>query len=117
MGKRLGQDGFVVIESLHRRKNLSVFPVELSLRMVVLDKPYVVSVARDITERKQVEKELQTLQQLLREQAIHDSLTGLYNRRYLEEVLGRELIVAERKGHCVSAIMGDLDHFKLVNDQ
>ena len=116
IGKRLEQDGFVVIESLHRRKDQSVFPVELSLRMIVLDKPYVVSVARDITERKQAEQEVQALQQMLREQAIHDPLTGLYNRRYLEEVLARELIVAERKGHCVSAIMGDLDHFKLVND-
>ena len=114
--KRLEQDGFIVMESLHRRKDRSVFPVEVSLRLIVLDKPYVVSVARDISERKQAEQELQALQQVLREQAIHDQLTGLYNRRYLEEVLARELIIAERKGHCVSAIMGDLDHFKLVND-
>ncbi|MGA9342634.1 MAG: PAS domain S-box protein [Rhodanobacteraceae bacterium] len=116
IGKRLEEVGFVVIESLHRRKDRSVFPVELSLRMIVLDKPYVVSVARDITERKLAEQKLQALQQLLLEQAIHDPLTGLYNRRYLEEVLARELIIAERKGHSVSAIMGDLDHFKLVND-
>ncbi len=116
IGNRLEQDGFVVIESLHRRKDQSVFPVELSLRMIALDKPYIVSVARDITERKQAEGKLQALQQLLLEQAIHDPLTGLYNRRYLEEVLARELIIAERKGHCVSAIMGDLDHFKRVND-
>lgn len=116
MGKRLEQDGFFVIESLHRRKDGSVFPVELSLRMVVLDKPYIVSVARDITERKHAERELQALQQLLLEQSIHDPLTGLYNRRYLEEVLARELIIAERKGHSISAIMGDLDHFKRVND-
>lgn len=75
------------------------------------------SVGQDITERKQSEEELQALQQLLREQAIHDPLTGLYNRRYMDEVLARELIVAERKGRSVSAIMGDLDHFKLVNDR
>ena len=112
----LEQDRFVVTESLHRRKDHSIFPVELSLRMVDLDKPYVVSVARDITERKQDEQKLRELQQLLREQAIHDPLTGLYNRRYLEEVLARELIVADRKSHCVSVIMGDLDHFKRVND-
>lgn len=116
MGKILEKNGFIVIESLHRRKDQSVFPVELSLRMIVLDKPYVVSVARDITERKQAEQELQALQQQLRDQAIHDPLTGLYNRRYLEEALARELIIAERKGLCISAIMGDLDHFKLVND-
>ena len=115
--QRLEQDGFVMIDSLHRRKDRSVFPVELSLRRIVLDKTYVVSVARDITERKHAEEELQALQHLLREQAIRDPLTGLYNRRYLEEAMTRELLLAERKGYCVSAIMGDLDHFKLVNDR
>jgi diguanylate cyclase (GGDEF)-like protein/PAS domain S-box-containing protein len=115
--KRLEHEGFVVMESLQRRKDGSVFPVELSLRMVVLDKPYVVSVARDITKRKQDEEKLKQLQALLLDQSIHDPLTGLYNRRYLEEALARELIVAERKGRCVSAIMGDLDHFKRVNDE
>ena len=117
IGKHLEQDGFVVMESLHRRKDGSLFPVELSLRMVVLDKPYIVSVARDITERKQDEEKLKQLQALLLDQSIHDPLTGLYNRRYLEEVLARELIIADRKGRCVSAIMGDLDHFKRVNDE
>lgn len=86
-----------------------------------------VVIVRDITERKQVEadkKNLETknrelqeaLQERLREQSTHDSLTGLYNRRYLEEALSRELISAERHGHPVSVIMGDLDHFKAVND-
>ncbi len=116
IGENLQRDGFVVTESLHRRKDGSVFPVELSLRWVVLDKPYVVSVARDITKRKQDEEKLRQLQERLLEQSIHDPLTGLYNRRYLEEVLERELIVAERKGSSVCAIMGDLDHFKRVND-
>ena len=60
--KALKRDGSVVIESVHRRKDQSVFPVELSLRLVVLDKPYIVSVARDITERKQAEEKLQSLQ-------------------------------------------------------
>jgi diguanylate cyclase (GGDEF)-like protein/PAS domain S-box-containing protein len=116
IGQSLEQDGFVVTESRHRRKDGSVFPVELSLRMVDLDKPYVVSVARDITERKQSELQLQQLQQRLLEQSIHDPLTGLYNRRYLEEALGRELIAAERNNLHVCVIMGDLDHFKRVND-
>jgi PAS domain S-box-containing protein len=43
----LARDGSVVIESSHRRKDGSVFPVELSLRRIVLDKPYVVAVARN----------------------------------------------------------------------
>ncbi len=76
-----------------------------------------VSLIMDITERTRAEREVQTLQEMLREQSTHDALTGLYNRRYLDETLGRELISAERHGHPVSVIMGDLDHFKTVNDR
>lgn len=114
--ERLVRDGSVVIESSHRRKDGSVFPVELSLRLIDLGRPYIVTVARDISERKRAEAEVQALQRLLREQAIRDPLTGLYNRRFLEEALASELIRANRSGDCVSAIMGDLDHFKRVND-
>jgi diguanylate cyclase (GGDEF)-like protein len=70
----------------------------------------------DVTERTRAEREVQALQEKLREQSTRDALTGLYNRRYLEETLGRELLLAERNGHPVSVIMGDLDHFKAVND-
>ena len=42
---------------------------------------------------------------------------ALFNRRYLEATLGRELIRAERDGYEISVIMGDLDHFKDVNDR
>lgn len=61
-------------------------------------------------------REVRALQAQLREQAIHDPLTGLYNRRYLDETLGRELVRAQRYGHPVGVIMGDIDHFKVVND-
>ncbi|MCX8160745.1 MAG: diguanylate cyclase [Candidatus Saccharicenans sp.] len=56
------------------------------------------------------------LQQSLKEQTIRDPLTGLYNRRYLEETLERELTRARRAGQPVSVIMVDIDHFKKVND-
>jgi diguanylate cyclase (GGDEF)-like protein/PAS domain S-box-containing protein len=57
-----------------------------------------------------------TLQETLRAQAIRDSLTGLFNRRYMEESLDREFHHAERRQHPVSIIMADIDHFKLFND-
>jgi diguanylate cyclase (GGDEF)-like protein len=60
---------------------------------------------------------IQTLQEGLREQALRDSLTGLYNRRYLEETVGRELARAGRDGQHLSLLMIDLDHFKTVNDE
>jgi len=50
------RSGFAVIESLHRRKDGSTFPVELSMRLVELERDYVVVVARDITERKRAEE-------------------------------------------------------------
>jgi len=53
----------------------------------------------------------------LRDQAIRDLLTGLYNRRYFEETLDRELRRAERHGTPLSLIMLDVDHFKRFNDR
>jgi len=56
------------------------------------------------------------LRENLREQTIHDPLTGLYNRRYLEDNLARELYRAKRQNTplCVSIL--DIDHFKHMND-
>jgi len=85
---------------------------------------------RDITQRKQVEKRLRyvndrqqsqlieigLLQSKLREQAIRDPLTNLFNRRYLEETLDHEIARASREGYSICIMMIDLDHFKKVND-
>ena len=52
----------------------------------------------------------------LRVKSLRDPLTGLFNRRYMEESLDREIARAERAGHELGVIMIDIDHFKLVND-
>jgi diguanylate cyclase (GGDEF)-like protein len=52
----------------------------------------------------------------LHEQTIRDPLTGLYNRRFLEEFLLRELARANRKKHPLSIIAIDIDYFKRIND-
>jgi diguanylate cyclase (GGDEF)-like protein/PAS domain S-box-containing protein len=57
------------------------------------------------------------LRDTLREMALRDGLTGLYNRRYLEDVFSRELHRAERSGKPVSVVMIDIDHFKHFNDK
>jgi diguanylate cyclase (GGDEF)-like protein len=46
----------------------------------------------------------------------HDPLTGLLNRRYLEEMFTREILRATRKGYPIGIIMADIDHFKQFND-
>ncbi len=56
------------------------------------------------------------LREVLRNQAIRDPLTGLFNRRYMEETLEREISRALRQRLIVGVIMIDLDHFKLFND-
>ncbi len=57
------------------------------------------------------------LREKLRTQALRDALTGLYNRRYMEDTLERFANLAERNGTPVTAIMIDLDHFKKLNDE
>lgn len=57
------------------------------------------------------------LQETLRQQSIRDPLTGLYNRRYLEESLARELARCKRRGLPLALMMIDVDHFKDFNDQ
>lgn len=58
----------------------------------------------------------QRLRDSLREQSIRDALTGLFNRRYLEESLQIELARAARDGTTVGVLMCDVDHFKKFND-
>ena len=48
--------------------------------------------------------------------AIHDQLTGLYNRHYLAEILSRKVSKSKRHNEALSVIMADIDHFKNVND-
>ncbi|MFZ2266109.1 MAG: diguanylate cyclase [Azonexus sp.] len=90
----------------------------------------ILGVSRDISERREVEaqlraanerlqnqlKEIEHLQVTLQEQAIRDSLTGCFNRRYLDETLERELSRARREGYPLALVILDLDHFKLIND-
>lgn len=88
------------------------------------DGPAVLISANDITTRKALEltlrrqlDEIRSLQATLQEQAVRDGLTGLFNRRYLDETLARELGRANREFSPVSVIMIDVDHFKALNDR
>ncbi len=68
---------------------------------------------------KQIETQAQQLalnEARLQELSIRDHLTNLFNRRYLEETLEREIQRAIRTQHPLGVIMLDVDHFKLIND-
>jgi diguanylate cyclase (GGDEF)-like protein/PAS domain S-box-containing protein len=56
------------------------------------------------------------LRETLRDQSIRDPLTGLFNRRFMQESMERELRRARRKRHPLSVLIVDLDHFKRFND-
>src|SRR4029453_2126848 len=60
--------------------------------------------------------EIEGLQARLTEQAVRDSLTGLFNRRYLTETVERELFRCGREQRPLSVVMLDVDHFKSLND-
>ena len=66
-------------------------------------------ISRDVTDRKLAAEKL-------RELAIMDSLTGLFNRRHFIELSDREFDRASRYGKDLSLMMMDIDHFKAVND-
>jgi diguanylate cyclase (GGDEF)-like protein/PAS domain S-box-containing protein len=56
------------------------------------------------------------LREIMHEQATHDSLTGLFNRRYLDDTLPREVSHARRQNTDMCVAMLDIDHFKQFND-
>lgn len=120
-------------EFVNRRKDGSYYYEAATISPIIDPKgvtTHYLAVKEDITERKHVEEALKTvneqltlrvmevekLQADLRKQALHDPLTGLYNRRYLNETLIREIARSERENHHVSLIISDIDHFKKIND-
>ena len=73
----------------------------------------VYSMFNDVTERNRAE---QALRDVLQAETLHDPLTTLFNRRYLDQMMEREFSRAARTGKPVSVIMVDIDHFKRIND-
>jgi len=80
------------------------------------DESLIYARAADVTELKRVEAERETLLDKVQDMATHDSLTGLPNRRALEEMLPRQLAGARRSSSPLSVAIIDLDHFKVYND-
>ncbi len=94
------------------------------------DVPYSLEDSAPLESLKAAKKELATavaehvglalanlkLRETLRAQSIRDPLTGLFNRRYMEEFLEREVLRAARNQRPLGIIITDLDHFKRYND-
>lgn len=63
-----------------------------------------------------LQHELLLKEQELREEALHDRLTGLWNRGAISDFIERELAQSGRRGNLVGILMLDIDHFKSIND-
>lgn len=133
IGQRVEVDGL--------RRDGTEFPVELALWVTTVGGATRFNAfVRDITERlthqkiadeanrklqvwvEELESRNREISRLaetsedLRVKSLRDPLTGLFNRRFMEESLENELARAERSGHELGVIMIDIDHFKQVND-
>jgi diguanylate cyclase (GGDEF)-like protein/PAS domain S-box-containing protein len=103
-----------------RRKDDTYLWVESSMRLyrdATTGEPAgFVYVLRDISERKLAEDRLQDAFNTVEQLALVDGLTGVANRRLMDETLNREWLRALRDGTSLSLLLIDVDHFKLYND-
>ncbi len=107
---RQGVQDTVVFETVHRRKDGSMYPVEARLHYSAAETPPVfVAVIQDISERRHAEQQLSYL-------AYYDHLTGLPNRALLRDRLKQTLLDADRNQRLVAVMFLDLDRFKNIND-
>ena len=82
-----------------------------------------IAIKQDVTEQRRIQAELarkveeiEVLNAQLREQAVRDPLTGLHNRRYLEQTMKRDISRARRTRESIVVAVIDVDLFKSVND-
>lgn len=92
--------------------NLNIANSELQSRVDYADEE-LIKTNNILLERS---KELMELNDEFKKLSVTDSLTGLFNRRYFEETLAREMEVSKRHGDTNSLLVIDIDHFKKVND-
>lgn len=99
-----------LLETSYRHRNGDRIPVEINVRLIKLEsRSYIVAIARDITDRKQLEENLRQL-------TIQDALTGVYNRRFFDERLQLEWRRMMRVQRPLALLMIDVDYFKQFND-
>jgi diguanylate cyclase (GGDEF)-like protein/PAS domain S-box-containing protein len=102
---RAGADG--TYETQLNRKDGQRLWVEFSQQIIGDD--YVLTILRDVTDRKRLEHDLRMLAEL-------DELTGIYNRRRFQEEVQKHLLASRRFGDPLTLLLLDIDGFKQIND-
>ncbi len=104
------EKGHNKFESAHFHKDGSIIPMEIHSRLIELEnRKFILTVARDITERKKFENAIKQL-------AYHDPLTGLPNRILFKDHVTLALAHAARYNNKLALMVVDLDKFKEIND-
>ncbi len=118
---------------VNRRKDGMEYQEEQTIAPVLDENggiTHFIAIKQDVTEQRRVQDELarahqelaarvieiEDLNARLREQVVRDPLTGLHNRRYLEETMKRDISRARRARESLVVAVIDVDHFKRVND-
>ncbi|MGE4110751.1 MAG: diguanylate cyclase [Burkholderiales bacterium] len=131
-------DGFIFDEAIprdlgwyYRGLAIALVMALLGALVAVLQTVFNRRLRREVARRREAERtllsanerlqrqldEIRVLKTQLEDQALRDSLTGLYNRRYFDGALERELALARRqKNYPVSLVLLDIDRFKALND-
>ncbi len=110
MMSSLLRHGSVMYESVIRTRDGQRIPVEVSSSLTEVDGELtILSISRDISERKRAERRLEDL-------TLRDELTGLFNRRGFGVMLAEQAKRSKRSGRPVIVMYGDIDDFKEFND-
>ncbi|MET0050072.1 MAG: PAS domain S-box protein [Candidatus Thiodiazotropha sp.] len=107
---RIVTTGAAIFETQHRRKDGSLWPVEVSASYSSLNGGRVFSFLRDISERKEAERRIKYM-------AYNDALTGLPNRELLADRLKQAIAHTDRTERILAICYLDLDGFKPINDE
>ncbi|MFA5499765.1 MAG: diguanylate cyclase [Candidatus Omnitrophota bacterium] len=120
VGGRMGN-----FETKHRSKSGAVLDIEVRARSVDIGgKKMIQGIWRDITERKmadieleRVNKELSRSNKKLNRLALKDPQTGLFNHKYLAEIMDSEFYRVKRYGGSLAIVIIDIDFFQSINDR
>lgn len=113
--EKIHLQGYDRFETLHRRKDGSQWPAEVTVSLMPSRQEIVVFI-RDLTEFKALEAERQKAEDAIRELAFYDPLTKLPNRRLLADRIKQTMIAARRHSRHSALLFIDMDNFKALND-